>query len=99
MKGPFHCPACDAVIDDIMEFYDHIFTHKDIEMGISLKDKLYIWFWELWREFDFRYLIEIIAGIIINIIVLAHLDLSFWEKMIESFCFGIVLTGLLRNGN
>lgn len=52
-------------------------------------------FKDLSSRLNFPTILSLIAGAIINTLVLTHCDWSLSEKILECFCLGILLAGIL----
>ena len=50
------------------------------------------WFWSL----DISYWLSFMGGVILNTILVPNLNLSFHASVLEAFCVGCLLIGVLR---
>lgn len=86
------CIKCGASSNDIQDL------HLTCECLHPLIGKMSLW--GLFRNFLFNFDIilgiEIAAGSIINTLFLFHCDWSFYAKLLEAFCMGIFIVGVLK---
>lgn len=108
MVNEFVCLACSARFDNEADFYSHInpcnpvfkMTNGTItvELSEAIQMKRTRWgrfvhrFWEL----DFGFGLAFMGLVVMNVVLMHHLNLTFGEGIIEGLAFGFAIPRLLK---